>query len=82
MHVLYIGVKNKLCAVYSKYQKKKTVSVHKCWKNWNGTCAFMESNIILEGFKKSIEMHNLKYDSTVYKKRFKTARFQFFHTNN
>jgi hypothetical protein len=23
MHVLYIGVKNKLCAVYSKYQKKK-----------------------------------------------------------
>jgi hypothetical protein len=28
----------------------------------------MESNIILEGFKKSIEMHNLKYDSSVYKK--------------
>lgn len=58
----------------SKY-KNIPVPEHQCFKNWNGTSTGMESTIILEGFCRSIEMHNLKYlklvgdgDSSVYHK--------------
>jgi hypothetical protein len=54
--------------------KKKTPS-HKCFKNFKSTSTSMETAIILEGFKNSVAMHNLKYtkiigdgDSSVYKK--------------
>lgn len=50
-------------------------TTHKCYKNWEGTSTSMESDIILEGFKQSISMHNLIYkkligdgDSSVTKK--------------
>ncbi|KAG8237305.1 hypothetical protein J437_LFUL017065, partial [Ladona fulva] len=33
----------------------------KCFKNWNSSSTAMEADIITEGFKASIEMHNLKY---------------------
>lgn len=48
---------------------------HTCYKNWEGTSTAMESDIILEGFKQSVDMHNLIYhkligdgDSSVTKK--------------
>jgi hypothetical protein len=47
MHVLYIGVKNKLCAVYSKYQKKKKK---------NSFCSQM-----LEKLERYIHIYGIKY---------------------
>lgn len=36
-----------------------------CYKNWEGTSTAMESDIILEGFKQSIEMHNLIFQKLI-----------------
>lgn len=48
---------------------------HVCYKNWNNTSTSMESDIIVEGFRQSIPMHNIIYhkligdgDSSVLKK--------------
>jgi hypothetical protein len=32
-----------------------------CYKNWNGTSTSMEVGIILDGFKKSLDVHHLRY---------------------
>jgi hypothetical protein len=48
---------------------------HICFKNWEGTSNSMESNLIVEGFKLSMQLHGLRYkfliadgDSSVHKK--------------
>lgn len=48
---------------------------HICYKNWNSTSTSMESDIIVEGFRQSVPMHNIIYhkltgdgDSSVLKK--------------
>ena len=59
--LLYIGVRNKLCAACvhnSKAQKKIT---HVCFKNWNGASASMEPDIIVEGFQKAEQQHGVRY---------------------
>ena len=59
--LLYIGVRNKLCAACvhnSKTQKKTT---HICFKNWNGASASMEPDIIVEGFQKAKQQHGVRY---------------------
>lgn len=75
--VLYVGVKNKYCTICAKenFNKDKESNDHVCYKNWNGPSTGMESCIILEGFRASMDMHNLKYsciigdgDSSVYRK--------------
>jgi len=38
---------------------------HKCCKNWEGTSTDMESDIILEGFRQTINMHNLVYNKLI-----------------
>lgn len=71
-----MGIRNKYCAVCEKAAlNKKDVSIHKCYKNWEGTSTSMEADIIVEGFRQSMSMHNLIYnkligdgDSSVMKK--------------
>lgn len=48
---------------------------HVCYKNWDSTSTAMEADIIVDGFRQSIPMHNLIYnkligdgDSSVLKK--------------
>lgn len=55
--------------------KQIPVGPHICYKNWEGSSAAMEADIIVQGFKRSVESHNLKYskiiadgDSSVYAK--------------
>lgn len=74
--VLHIGVRNKYCSVCQKANTfNKPPTEHVCYKNWNGTSTSMEADIIVDGFRQSIEMHNLIYniifgdgDSSVIKK--------------
>ncbi|KAF5292500.1 hypothetical protein FQR65_LT01644 [Abscondita terminalis] len=74
--VLYVGIKNKYCALCEKYKTNLNATPnHKCYKNWSGTSTSMEAAIILDGFKCSIDMHNIRYkyligdgDSSVYRK--------------
>ena len=55
--LLYIGVRNKFCAVCAKDATKS----HECYKNWSGSSSSMESDIILEGFRKAEQQHGLRY---------------------
>ncbi|KAL4105323.1 hypothetical protein QTP88_020571 [Uroleucon formosanum] len=72
----FLGIRNKYCLVCVKAEATSSESpIHKCYKNWEGTSTAMESDIILEGFRQSINMHNLIYhkligdgDSSVIKK--------------
>ena len=72
--LLFIGVRNKYCSVcaISNHSNSPTPS-HQCFKNWNGTSCAMESDIIVEGFQLSEQMHGVRYmwfigdgDSSVY----------------
>ncbi|KMQ87383.1 hypothetical protein RF55_13345, partial [Lasius niger] len=76
--VLFVGVRNKYCIVCARAAKINVVAKeHTCFKNWgsNQSSTSMESDIILEGFRLSLEMHGLIYskyigdgDSNVLKK--------------
>ncbi|KAK9746457.1 hypothetical protein QE152_g6108 [Popillia japonica] len=57
--VLFVGVKNKYCCLCDR--NTNVNKTHVCYKNWTKSSAAMESAIIIEGFKKSIEMHSLIY---------------------
>jgi len=71
-----LGIRNKYCSICVKADATSSEPpIHKCYKNWEGTSTAMESDIILEGFRQSINMHNLIYhkligdgDSSVTKK--------------
>lgn len=60
--LLYMGVKNKYCAVCSIAQRKSIQpSRHMCFKNWTGSSTSMEADIISSGFQLSESMHGLRY---------------------
>nr|XP_033323545.1 uncharacterized protein LOC117218921 [Megalopta genalis]XP_033323546.1 uncharacterized protein LOC117218921 [Megalopta genalis]XP_033323547.1 uncharacterized protein LOC117218921 [Megalopta genalis] len=76
--VLFIGVRNKKCAICSNAAKRGVEPrKHVCFKNWgqNETSTKMESDAIVEGFTTSIQNRGLVYsvliadgDSSSYKK--------------
>ena len=60
--LLYIGVRNKYCAVCSIAQKHSSPPPeHMCFKNWSGSSTAMEADIIAAGFRQSEAMHGLRY---------------------
>lgn len=66
--VLHVGVRNKYCAVCAKAaQLMKEPSDHECYKNWgrDQSSTAMEADIIVEGFKESVEKRNLIYKTLV-----------------
>ena len=70
--ILFMGVRNKYCAVCNQSTNNDPPE-HECYKNWDGSSSAMETDIIVEGFKKCIEQHSVKYtkfigdgDSSVY----------------
>lgn len=74
--ILHLGIKNKFCIVCLRsINKNEIIPAHNCAKNWKSTSTSMESTIILEGFKNSVQMHGLRYvkligdgDSSITKK--------------
>jgi hypothetical protein len=61
-----MGIRNKFCAVCQKAESnEKEVSVHKCFKNWEGTSTSMEADIIVEGFHQSMSMHNVIFNKLI-----------------
>ena len=52
--LLYIGIRNKYCAVCSIAQKcSSSPPDHMCFKNWSGSSTAMEADIIAAGFRQS-----------------------------
>ncbi|XP_063226423.1 uncharacterized protein LOC134533104 [Bacillus rossius redtenbacheri] len=73
--VLFMAVANKYCYVCARAKNNESIPSHDCYKNHEGSSSSMEAKIIVEGFKKSVTMYNIKYakiiadgDSSVYKK--------------
>lgn len=71
---LFVGIRNKYCCVCrsASYQKTETPP-HSCYMNYNGPSTGMEQDIIVEGFRQSVNQHGLIYkyyvgdgDSSVY----------------
>ncbi|KAI4455217.1 sugar transporter [Holotrichia oblita] len=57
---LFVAVRNKYCPICERSKAKNiAVSEHRYYKNWSGTSTAMESYIISEGFKRSMEMQAL-----------------------
>ena len=56
--ILHIGVRNKYCTAFTQ---GVSPNQHICFKNWNESSSQMESDIILEGFKQSEEVHGVRY---------------------
>lgn len=74
--ILFLGIKNKYCCICAQdLHKNRNPRVHQCFKNFTGSSTAMESTIIVEGFKLSLEMYGLIYgrlisdgDSSTYAK--------------
>lgn len=68
--MLFCGVRNKYCCICQMAENKELLQItdHLCFKNWNGPSTAMEADIIVEGFKQSVEMHNLIYSHLIGKK--------------
>jgi hypothetical protein len=63
------------CVICDKVNDEEEIPFHTCFKNWNDSAQAMESDIILEGFRRSLDDHGLMYrymvgdaDSSVYAK--------------
>ncbi|KAJ8872889.1 hypothetical protein PR048_026505 [Dryococelus australis] len=54
-----------VCARSSATDAKNTVASYKCAKNWSGSSASMEQDVIVEGFLQSIGMRGLVYRSLI-----------------
>ena len=66
--VLFFGVRNKYCVICAWAENLgNPPKKHKCFKNWdsNAPSTAMETDIILEGFKCSVETHGLIYDTII-----------------
>ena len=70
--ILFMGVRNKYCAVCNQFPNGDPPE-HTCYRNWDGSSSAMETDIIVEGFKKCTQQHGIKYtkfigdgDSSVY----------------
>ena len=66
--ILYMGVCNKFCSICNRHPEQPPR-----FRNWNGSSAAMETDIIVESFKKCEQQHGIRYttfigdgDSSVY----------------
>jgi len=68
--MLFCGVRNKYCCICQVAEKKESLQItdHLCFKNWSAPSTAMEADIIVEGFKQSVSMHNLIYSQLIGKK--------------
>lgn len=60
---VFYGARNRYCSICITAKWKDILSQeHECYRNWKGKSPnAMEANIICEGFRKSKEMHDLKF---------------------
>ena len=60
--LLFMGVRNKFCSICAVAEnKKEQPPSHKCYKNWSGSSASMETDIVSEGFRLSEQHHDVRY---------------------
>ena len=60
-----MGVRNKFCVVCAVANKGIDVPKHRCYRNWSGSSAAVESDIIAEGFTLSEQMYGRRFMSII-----------------
>ncbi|XP_022182082.1 uncharacterized protein LOC111041936 [Myzus persicae] len=64
--ILFVGIKNRFCVICQRAKNKKLhPSEHTCFLNWKKGATSMEADGIADGFKRSLEMHGLKYNKII-----------------
>ncbi|XP_022177421.1 uncharacterized protein LOC111038573 [Myzus persicae] len=64
--VLFVGIRNRYCVIcHRAASKNEKPSEHRCFMNWNKSATGMEADGVVEGFMKSVEMHNLKFNKLI-----------------
>eukprot|EP00102_Acyrthosiphon_pisum_P021135 XP_016658345.1 PREDICTED: uncharacterized protein LOC107883228 [Acyrthosiphon pisum] len=64
--ILFIGIRYRYCAICQRTKNKGTPkSDHTCFLNWSKRTTSMEADSIAEGFKRSMELHGLKYNKLI-----------------
>ncbi|KAL4136163.1 hypothetical protein QTP88_007727 [Uroleucon formosanum] len=64
--ILFIGVRNRYCAACQRAKNKGIPKPeHSCFLNWSKGATSMEADSIAEGFKRSMELHGLKYNKLI-----------------
>ena len=56
--ILHLGVRNKYCTACTQGSSQDK---HVCYKNWSASSSEMETNIILDGFRKAESTHGVRY---------------------
>ena len=56
--ILHLGVRNKYCTACTQGSSQDK---HVCYKNWSASSSEMETNIILDGFRKAESTHGIRY---------------------
>lgn len=65
---MFIGIRNRYCVLCQRAANKKTtVPNNKCFLNWTKGATSMEADAIAEGFKRSVEIHSLKFNKLIGK---------------
>lgn len=66
--VLFVSTRNTYCCICARAASMgETAKPHVCYKNWTKSSTAMEADIIVEGFRNSVHMHNLKYRTVIGK---------------
>jgi len=63
--VIFMGTRTKNCDSCTKSKTQGKRIKHQCFKNWSGSSCGMETDIISEGFKTSIESYGLVYSKFI-----------------
>ncbi|CAI6342668.1 unnamed protein product [Macrosiphum euphorbiae] len=64
--VLFVGIRNRYCVICERSNNKKIETPnHFCFLNWKQGATSIEADAIAEGFKRSIEIHGVKYSKLI-----------------
>lgn len=73
--ILFIGIRNRYCLICQRSKNaNKSPPEHTCFLNWNKAATTMEADAVAEGFKRSIELHGLKFNKLIGKYLTKSIR--------
>lgn len=64
--ILFIGIRNRYCLICQRAKNANVaIQEHVCFMNWNKAATAMEADAVAEGFKRSIELHGLKFNKLI-----------------
>ncbi|KAF0713351.1 Uncharacterized protein FWK35_00025917, partial [Aphis craccivora] len=64
--VLFVGIRNCYCVTCERSLNKKIeIPNHFCFMNWKKGATSIEADGVAEGFKKSVELHGVKFSKLI-----------------